>query len=323
MVRENLIHNFLKNINLGNYQIKKIAGDASFRKYYRVSRNNQPDLIVMDAPPEHEDIKPFIKIDKILIENKFLAPQILATDYENGFLLLEDFGDISYNKALENLKNEELFSREFDLYQKASDVLIGIHKINNLPGDIALYDEALLMREVMLFIDWYLPHIAKKPATSSQIQDFQKYWQNLFKKLSSDKKLVLRDYHADNLFVVNDQVGLLDFQDAVLGSRAYDLVSLLEDARRDVSTQTVSKIINHYLENSGADKEQFLIDYKILSLQRNIKIIGIFARLAIRDQKVQYLNFLPRMFDYVSIRLGDDLFTDLLNFFNNFGLKYE
>ncbi len=121
----------------------------------------------------------------------------------------------------------------------------------------------------------------------------------------------------------NNRVGLLDFQDAVIGSAAYDLVSLLEDARRDVSIKTVNHIIKYYIQNSKCNEDDLLNDYKILSLQRNIKIIGIFARLAIRDNKKNYLNFLPKIINYVIIRLKDEIFSDLRDIFNDFDLKWE
>jgi aminoglycoside/choline kinase family phosphotransferase len=321
--REDLISSFISNgCKITDFTIKKIAGDASFRSYYRIFKDGQADLILMDAPTQFEDIKPFIKIDEILRNNGFLAPEILAIDHENGFLLLQDFGDLSYSKALKNLTNQELEEKELDLYKKACDVLIELHKIPE-PQNIPLYDEDLLTREVMLFIDWYLPNVTKKPATQEQIVEFKKLWIELFRKLSNDKKLVLRDYHADNLMVFEEKVALLDFQDAVLGSRAYDLVSLLEDARRDVGEKTVDAAIKHYLESSNCDKEQFLTDYQILSLQRNVKIIGIFARLAFRDNKESYLNFLPKMFKYVTIRLQDPIFSQMRDLFNNFDLKIK
>lgn len=319
MNRLNQMENFLKKQAIKDFKIEKIAGDASFRHYYRVFRNDSSNLILMEAPPKLEDIKPFIQIDQILRHHGFLAPEILAQDHENGFLLLQDFGDISYTKALQNLANQELQEKELNLYKKSCDVLVNLHKIS-ITDDLPLYDHKLLMREVMLFIEWYLPHIAKKPATEKQIALFQKLFSQLFEKLSNDRILVLRDYHADNLFVVNEDVGLIDFQDAVLGSKAYDMVSLLEDARREVSGDTVEKIIDYYLEKSDCDKEQFLTDYKILSLQRNVKIIGIFSRLAIRDNKPQYLKLLPKMINYVTLRLEDDLFSEIKDLFNNFAI---
>lgn len=319
MQRLGQIEQFLKNHDLADAKFEKIAGDASFRSYYRVFQYNKSDLILMDAPPDLEDIKPFIKIDKILRDNGFLAPEIFAIDEEKGFLLLQDFGKLSYNKALKDPKSLNFIQNESKLYKKASDVLINLHKIQ-IEADLPLYDEELLMKEVMLFIDWYLPHIANNPANSHQIAEFQKSFQKLFNKLSQDKILVLRDYHADNLFVVDEEVGLIDFQDGVLGSCAYDLVSLLEDARRDVSKPVVDEVIAYYLEKSNCDKEQFLLDYEILSLQRNVKIVGIFSRLAIRDGKEEYLKFLPKMFAYIKTRLSGGNFTEIRNFFNNFNL---
>lgn len=316
MPRKGLIDSFLRKHHIEHYGIKEIAGDASFRKYYRIFLNDKNNLILMDAPPKLEDVEPFIKVDEILRHNHFVAPKIFAADQENGFLLLEDFGDISYSKALHDLEGNELAVKEAELYQKAGNVLVNLHKID-LPHNIAAYDETLLMREVMLFVDWYLPYIAKKPISETEIAAFKKAWSDLFEQLSKDKVLVLRDYHADNLFVVGDKVGLLDFQDAVLGSRAYDLVSLLEDARRDVSQATVRATLTYYLQNSNCKEEQFLTDYQILSLQRNIKIIGIFSRLAIRDKKENYLNLLPKMFGYVTIRLRDSIFDDIRDLLTN------
>lgn len=316
MSRKEQINDFLKNHKIDHYGIKEIAGDASFRKYYRVFLNDKHNMVLMDAPPKLEDTAPFIKVDEILRHNHFLAPKIFAADEENGFLLLEDFGDLSYSKALNNLQGKDLEVKELELYQKATDVLIDLHKVNNI-HNLPFYDETLLMREVMLFIDWYLPYIAQSPATEAQILEFKNQWSELFKQLSNDKILVLRDYHADNLFLVNDKVGLLDFQDAVLGSRAYDLVSLLEDARRNVSGLTVKNMIEYYAKNSKCSESHFITDYQILSLQRNIKIIGIFSRLAIRDKKENYLKLLPKMFSYVTMRLNDNIFDNIRDLLTN------
>ncbi len=140
-------------------------------------------MIVMDAPPEHEDVKPFIKIANFLSSNNLSAPKIIAKDEENGFLLLEDFGNISYNKALKEQNSMNLAKKELDLYEKACDVLLDLHKIPNKPQNIALYDSELLLKEVMLFIDWYLPYIAKKPANQEQINQFQEEWLRIFQKI--------------------------------------------------------------------------------------------------------------------------------------------
>jgi aminoglycoside/choline kinase family phosphotransferase len=178
----------------------------------------------------------------------------------------------------------------------------------------------------MLFVDWYLPNVAKKTITQDQIIEFQNIWLDLFSKLSPAKTLVLRDYHSENLMIVEGrsgikQVGLLDFQDAVIGCGAYDLVSLLEDARRDVSKNTQQKMLQHYLEQSNCNFDQFLIDYQILSLQRNIKIVGIFSRLAFRDNKQNYLDLLPRVFGYIHPRLQDNSLLKIKKFLEQFLLN--
>jgi aminoglycoside/choline kinase family phosphotransferase len=304
MIEINLIsaQNFLAENGLTNCQIKKVAGDASFRSYYRVFFQEKT-FILMFAPPSHEDVAPFIKIDEILVNNGFRAPKILAKNFDLGFILLEDFGDETYSKSLQ--KN---IANEYFLYEKACDALIEIQKIPLKNIDILHYNHATLFREVMLFIDWYLPFKNHK-ISLQQIQDYKFYWIELFDKLSKkNQALVLRDYHADNLMVLNNKngfegVGLLDFQDALIGSCAYDLLSLLEDARRDVDEKNKQKLFDYFISKANYNREDFLIDYEIISLQRNIKILGIFARLHLRDGKNQYINFMPRVKDFAERRL--------------------
>jgi len=312
MDRHSLLLQFLKQNNLQNYHLKKIAGDASFRHYFRAS-GDKKSFIIMDAPPENEDVQPFCKIAEFLLEHNFSAPQIFAKDYQNGFLLLEDFGDDSYRKVLEN--NPTLAQ---SIYQEAVDLLVALQDVAT-PKDLPTYDNKLLLKEVMLFVDWYLPNIVKKPLSAEQRKEFENIWLDLLSKLSPPNMLVLRDYHADNLMLLENKigvrsVGLLDFQDAVIGVGAYDLVSLLEDARRDVDAQLQEKMLQHYFKKSNCNQEQFWLDYQILSLQRNIKIIGIFSRLAFRDNKTNYLNFLPRVFGYVNSRLKNNDFKAIKSF---------
>jgi N-acetylmuramate 1-kinase len=293
---------FLTEKGLTNCEIKKIAGDASFRSYYRIFFQEKT-VILMFAPPSKEDVAPFIKVDEILVNNGFRAPKILFKNNDLGFILLEDFGDETYSKALQ--KN---IANEYFLYEKACDVLIEIQKIPLKNINIANYNHATLFREVMLFIDWYLP-LKNHSVSLQQIQDYKFYWIELFDKLSKDNQaIVLRDYHADNLMVLNNQngfeaVGLLDFQDALVGSCAYDLLSLLEDARRDVDENNKKKLIDYFISKANYDSKDFLIDYEIISLQRNIKILGIFARLHLRDGKNQYINLMPRVKNFVEQRL--------------------
>ena len=292
---------FLYKNSLTNCEIKKIAGDASFRSYYRIFCAEKISIL-MFAPPSHEEIQPFIDIDKFLFEHGFCAPEIFAIDEENGFLLLEDFGDETYGRILQkNVTNEE------ELYKKAIDCLVELQKISP-PKNVAIYNHDLLFKEVMLFVDWYLIYEKKIDLNLARRQEFKRLWFDLFDLLNrEDQTLVLRDFHADNLMLLkNNNVGLLDFQDAVIGSKAYDLVSLLEDARRDLAPNLASKMLQYFLQNSSIDQEKFLHDYEILSLQRNIKILGIFSRLARRDGKEFYLKLLPRVRDYVITRISTD-----------------
>ena len=304
---------FLARHNFHDCHITKIAGDASFRSYYRVmakQSNHDQNYILMFAPRQHEDIKPFVKIDNILLENGFSAPQIIAKDDDVSFILLEDFGDQTYNRFL-----QQNLSSELKIYQRACDVLVELHKISLTNYQIAKYNNAVLYREVALFIDWYLPYKGYK-ISNQQIRDYKNYWFELFDKLNkANQVLVLRDYHADNLMILNDRisvkaVGLLDFQDALIGSNAYDLVSLLEDARREIEDVNRKKLFDYFVSQANYDYQEFLNDYEIISLQRNIKILGIFARLFMRDGKKQYLNYLPRVENFVKKRIAE---TTLIN----------
>lgn len=295
---------FLAANSIENCEITKVAGDASFRSYYRISSSKEV-YILMFAPPGHEDVRPFAKIDEFLVSHDFSAPKIVARDEEKGFLLLEDLGDDTYGRVLAAQKFEEL-----PLYEKACDVLLELHKLK-APQDLAVYNNALLFREVMLLVDWYLP-LQKKEMSLEEKARFKFLWFQLFDLISKENQvLVLRDYHADNLMILpqragHKSVGLLDFQDAVIGAKAYDLVSLLEDARRDVDGNNRQQLFEYYLKKSGCDKKSFTTDYEILSLQRNVKILGIFARLSVRDGKHNYLNLMPRVLGFVKARLNSE-----------------
>ena len=304
--------------NPENFTIEKIAGDASFRSYYRILADEK-NFILMFAPTSHEDLKPFIKVDNYLISKNFNAPKIYAIDEKNGFLLLEDFGDKTFTKIL-----AQDVSNEFNYYKNACDVLFELHKIE---PDISLesYNNHVLFREVSLFVDWYLK-LENKSISLQQKADFKHHWFALFDLLSSDKKvIVLRDYHADNLMIINNQnnynsIGLLDFQDALIGLPAYDLVSLLDDIRRNILPNNRQMLYEYFIKKSQKDSQSFLQDCEILSLQRNIKILGIFARLVLRDNKINYLEYIPRVKHFVELRLNSQnkIFSDMNKFLNYF-----
>jgi aminoglycoside/choline kinase family phosphotransferase len=280
-----------------------LAGDASFRRYERVKHAGKQGVL-MDAPPPHEDVRPFINAANTLLALGLTAPQILAQNCEEGFLLLEDLGDDLFSRVLRTTPD-----REDEFYSSAADVLVKLYEAG-VPSDAQFpaYDEALLMRECMLLAEWFLPAVMPQKET---------LWQKLLKQIPQEKRvLVLRDYHADNLLWLPQRdsvkaVGLLDFQDAVIGSPAYDVVSFLEDARRDVNSTTVEKVITHYLKATGQNAENFKTAYALLGAQRNCKIIGIFVRLCVRDGKSNYLGYLPRVWGHLMNDLKHPMLSEL------------
>ena len=324
--REELIISFLKKIELSGAKREPIASDASFRRYERIKTNNR-SFMLMDAPPVREDVKPFINIDKYLRGVGLSAPEIYAADEKNGFILLEDYGDDSFSNVLAVLEKSKKYS-EKKLYLSAMDVLIRLSS-SGVPGNIPHYDNVLLANESRLLTEWYLPNIKidthMNKAVDKAVDEYVSIWDELltFNKISDDV-IVLRDFHADNLMWLPDRagpqnVGLLDFQDAVIGSCVYDIISLLEDARRDVSKDTVNACIEYYLDASKSiDKQNFMKIYAILAAQRNCKIIGIFARLALRDGKVRYLNYLPRVWRHLENGLNNLALERLKIWFDNY-----
>jgi aminoglycoside/choline kinase family phosphotransferase len=277
---------------LVEYARKPLIADASNRRYERILADNKTYMLMI-APPETEDVRPFIKIAEILLNAGLNAPDILARDVENGLLLLQDFGDDLFTQVL--TRGEE----ELALYKQAVEVLEALPTTADAP----VYSREKLLDEPLLYIDWL--------ATDADKAGFVAIWNKLLDSLSNNNRLVLRDYHADNLMWLPQnqglqRIGLLDFQDAVLGNAAYDYVSLLEDARRDVSPATVSAILR-------GKSEQFLLDYAILGAQRNLKIIGIFHRLFKRDGKDRYLHYLPRVWAHLHNDLRHPVLAELKN----------
>lgn len=302
--REKTLNKFLAKNGWGEADIVNLAGDASFRHYKRL-KMNQKRAVLMDAPPPKEDVRPFVNIAKFLKKHGYSSPKILAEDKENGFLLLEDLGDDRFTRVLNSETLLQDIPSEEEMYRLAIDVLADLHKCP-LPKNVPEYTEKLLMTECGLLTEWYIPLITGKDCSKTEAKQYSDIWKEILP--NSDLKphvLVLRDYHADNLMWMPEKrgfkkVGLLDFQDAVIGSRTYDLVSLLEDARRDVSPALARKMISYYLGKFPAtNRENFNSSYAILGAQRNCKILGIFARLALRDNKHAYLSFLPRVWKYL------------------------
>lgn len=295
--------NFLSKHGFANAEIMFVAGDASFRKYYRIFQADKT-YILMDAPPADEDIVPFVGIAKHLFGLGYSAPKVLHMDNDHGFLLLGDLGDDSFNLLLSRKADHEQL-----LYECAVDLLVAL-QAQDLPHQLPVnqtlsyslppYSSDILLSEARLLPEWTLTSLAGVDAKRNL--EFDEIFTPLLERVAvSNRGISLRDYHADNLMWMPERaglerVGLLDFQDALIGHPAYDLVSLLQDARRDVLPVLEEAMIRRFLDKSDVgNEEKFRADYAILGAQRNAKIVGIFTRLYLRDGKDIYLPLIPRV----------------------------
>jgi aminoglycoside/choline kinase family phosphotransferase len=285
-----------------------LAGDASFRRYYRLV-DGARRTVLMDAPPPFEDVRPYVAVAAMLRELGLSAPQIHAEDPAQGFLLIEDFGDDRYTTLLDGAVGEGANGAargadETALYALAVDTLVALHRAVAASGLPALppYDETRLIAEAALLVDWYAPSVLGAPLPAAAREDYLRRWRDVLPRaVLPVTTLVLRDYHVDNLMLLRGRpdvqaCGLLDFQDAVLGPASYDLVSLLEDARRDVPAALRTAMTERYLAAfPGLDRAGFVRSGAILAAQRNAKILGIFTRLWRRDGKPAYLAHINRV----------------------------
>ena len=282
-------------------EIRPLAGDASFRRYFRVHRADGTTAVLMDAPPDKEDIGPFLKVAGHLLDRGFAPPRPLAIDRTRGLLLLEDFGDDRVGPLLQRAPEQER-----PIYEGAVDILARL-AAQPAPEDIPPYDDEAMAREVALFTDWYVPAVEIEADEASFIDAWRQVWADVARVAAENPVMVLRDYHADNLMVLPGlgQLGVLDFQDALAGHAAYDLVSLLQDARRDVAPELEAEMLARYAAAANvADRDLFRAHYEILGAQRNTKILGIFTRLWKRDGKAHYLPLQPRVWGYLERNLA-------------------
>lgn len=272
-----------------SYNFIEIPGDASLRKYYRIYSNNI-SYILMDASREISSMQPFIEITYLLKLQNQNPPQILKEDISSGFLLLEDLGTNIINKMI-NDDNQE------NIYKKIIDSLVEIHQfdkefcINNCKFQFPPNFTDFLISELEVFVEYYLKMIKKIPVNNQTKTEFLSYFKRQLTNLPKlNDVLILGDFHVDNLvYLPSGKIGLLDYQDALIGSPIYDLVSLLQDARRFVNFDLANSLISYYSHNANLDVEDVKKHYHLLGLQRNIRILGIFARKAILQKNDSYL----------------------------------
>jgi aminoglycoside/choline kinase family phosphotransferase len=282
---------FLAACGWAGAEIVPLAGDASFRRYFRVVHGDRT-AVLMDAPPPHEDPRPFVAVAEWLIGRGLSAPQILARDLDKGLLLLGDFGSARLRETLDDDPD-----RERDLYEIATQVLVHLHAHPPMEG-LKPHGLEQWLSELELFTEWYCPAVG----TQVDVESYRAAWHSVLEPIANDglgPVTVLRDYHAENIMLVAGRqgishLGLLDFQDALAGHPAYDLASVLEDARRDVPPAIERAMIDQYKAATGQG-EPFERAYWGLAAQRNTRILGVFTRLWKRDNKPSYRRFQPRM----------------------------
>jgi hypothetical protein len=295
------VEDFLERHGYGSATRTALAGDASARRYERL-RGGPGPAILMHCPPQI-GIAPFLHVADWLHRWRMSAPQVIAADAKSGQVLLEDLGDDLFSRVLAQGGDERA------LYAAAVDLLVFLQGCPP-PDGLPAYDDAWLLREAALLTEWYAPHA---PA-----DDYRAIWEKLLPRARvGGDGFVYVDYHADNLLWLPERqgharIGLLDFQDARLGPPAYDLVSLLEDARRDVPPALADAMVDRYLAaRPDLDPEAFRAAYAVLGAQRNAKILGLFSRLARRDGKPAYLALLPRVAGHLKRDLGHPLLSPL------------
>ncbi len=301
------------------YKILPIAGDASFRKFYRFILNNNSKIIVSSKEEKYKNLVAYSAINKFLRKNKILAPKLLAHDYLKGIIVIEDFGDISFHKVL--LKQK----KKLTTYKKLIDLLLKIQKIKpksrikniiDKPHVINKYSNKYLHKESDLFFDWYLPLFLNKKKVLKVKKKTKKILTLLYRSLNFPNScFVHRDYHVQNLMKVGKKIGVIDSQDALIGNPAYDLVSLIDDVRIRTSKKLKDQIYSYYLKKTSKiyriNSKKFSEDFNTLSVQRSLKIIGIFSRLFKRDKKNKYLKFIPYTWQLLEMRMGSEAFSKL------------
>ena len=305
-------------MNFNKKKVTQIKGDASFRKFYRKKKNKKSSIIIYSKKEKNKNLLNYDSINKLLLKNKILAPKLLSENFSKNFIEIEDLGkqtifDIFKKKKVNRLK----------VYKKILVVLIKLQKIKSKKiknfkkknYKIPNYSKKLVFNEANLFLDWYVPKVINKKKRLKVKKRFKKIIASLIKKIQlPNNTFVHRDFHVSNLMINNKKIFIIDSQDAVYGNIAYDLASLIDDVRLKTSKNLKEIIYKNYLNlnKKKINKIKFKNDFEILSVLRNLKVIGIFTRLAQRDNKKKYLKLIPYAWKLIEDRMNNnDIFIDL------------
>jgi aminoglycoside/choline kinase family phosphotransferase len=301
------------------YKIKKISGDASFREFYKIEKNLKSTILVKANKDKYRNLIVYAAVNEILIKNKIIAPQLIKEYFANNMMEIENLGNLSFLEYIKNKKNK------FHDYKKLIELIIKLQKINfkdnikfkNNKIKISKYNLSELNKESDLFFDWYLKNNSKKKEFNKNRNKIKKELNILYKKLYFQEMcFVHRDFHASNIMIKNKKFGLIDSQDALKGNLLYDVASLIDDVRIKLPEELKSSLFSYYLSKTTKikdDKEKLIAknDFDILSIQRNLKILGVFVRLCKRDLKSSYLKYLPYIWKLIELRLENPIFINL------------
>ena len=301
------------------FKINPISGDASFRKFFRLKLNKKSKIIILSEKEKYKNLIVYASINKFLRENKIYAPKLYMHNFSKGIIVIQDFGNNSFFNLLLKKKHKII------IYRKLVDLLIKIQKIKPITKikkinkgyyKIKKYSKNQLFKESDLFFDWYLPLFKNKKKSFEIKMKSKKILSKLYSSLNfSNSYFVHRDYHVQNLMKVNNRIGVIDSQDSLIGNPSYDLASLIDDVRIKNSKKLKNDIYNYYLKKSSQifrkNSKEFFHDFSILSVQRILKIIGIFSRLYKRDKKGLYLKYIPYAWEILEMRINSAFFSDL------------
>ena len=304
------------NFNKKNFMI--IKGDASHRKFYRRKTNKKSSIIVYAKKEKNNNLLKYDAVNKLLLKNKIYAPSLISEKFSKNFIEIEDLGKISIFDILKKKKINKL-----KIYKKILPLLIKLQniklkKIKNFKNKyykIPIYSKRIIFNEANLFLEWYVPRFVNRKKRFKVKKELRKIINSLIKKIKlPNNTFVHRDFHVSNLMLKNNKISIIDSQDAVYGNVTYDLASLIDDVRLKTSKNLKKMLYQYYLKlnKKNINKIKFQNDFEILSVLRNLKVIGIFTRLALRDKKKKYLQLIPYTWKLIEDRINNnDLFIDL------------
>ena len=308
-------------------KVKKLTGDASSRIFYRSKNKKSSSIIVYANKEKSSNLLNYDAVNKILLENKILAPILISKNYSKNYIEIQDFGNqtIFHLFKKKKINKIKIYKQIIDLLNKLQS--IRQKKVKNFNNKLYLipnYTSKILEDEAKLFSEWYIEKKLKKREHKKFKKKYYKIIKNLIKKIRlKNNTFVHRDFHISNLMMVKNKIGIIDSQDALIGNKAYDLASLIDDVRFKTSKSIKNKIFNFYMKfQKNLNKKYFKNDFEIISVLRNLKIIGIFTRLAVRDKKQKYIKLIPHAWSLIALRsTNNDKFKDLNDLLKNFRIR--